>query len=65
MKEPNTSASQKRKRLLKKPNPELVEYEATRKRLHETTEKKKKLISGGRKLYTHGNFFEESDDEGL
>lgn len=61
MNEPNSRAPQKRKRIFKKPNPELVDYEETRKRLHEKTEKKVFLNSGGRRLYTHGDSFEEFD----
>lgn len=58
------SAPQKRKRLLKKPNPELVEFEKTRRRLHKKTEKKE-FLNSGRKLYTHKDSFEEYDNEGL
>lgn len=65
MKKPNISAPQKRKRLLKKPNQELVDYEETRKKLHERGEKKELLNGGVRKLYTHGDSFEESENESL
>lgn len=63
MKKPNTSAPKKRKRLPKKPKPELSEYEETLERLHENTKKMKKLNSGGRKLYNHGDSFEVCDNE--